>query len=119
MIALLGSSYHVKVIGPNQQLRLMMRMNNITQTKLSKWSTQLRDVEPSHLDSCPIIWEVTKMQVESRSKLSAIQILGERNVEEILVHQIPLHHMLSIKTSSSKQVVNHLLHCCRDWSDKR
>ncbi len=55
-VALLGSSYRVKVVSPNQQHRLMMRMDKITETKQLKQFTQLRDVESSHLDSRPIIW---------------------------------------------------------------
>jgi hypothetical protein len=54
-VALLSSSSHVKVVGPNQQLRIMMSMDKITETKLSIQFTQLRNVEPSHLESCPIV----------------------------------------------------------------
>ncbi len=47
-----------------------------------------------------------------------IQILRQRNVKEILIHQIPPCHLMSTKISPSKQIVDHLLHCCWDRSDK-
>ena len=92
----------------------MMSMDKITETKKSIQLTQQRDVESGHLESRPIIWYVLKMQVESRTIFSAIQILSKRNIEEIFVH-----HHLGMKTSSSKQMIGHLLHCYWDWSDER
>jgi hypothetical protein len=94
-------------------------MDKITETKQSIQFTQLRDVESGHLESRPIIWYVTKTLVESRTIFSATQILNKRNIEEIFVHQIPSRHFLGIKTSLSKQMIGHLLHCYREWSDER
>ncbi len=54
-VAILGTSYSVKGVSLNQQLRLMVRINKIRLTKLTKQSMQLRYVEPSPLDSHPII----------------------------------------------------------------
>ncbi len=95
-----------------------MYVYKISYTKMSIQNTQLSNPVASHLGGRPIIGEITETQVESRAKLPAVEVLGESDIEMMFVEQIPLGGLLRVMPSPSNQIVNHLLHCCRNWSDK-